>query len=151
MSYFISPVAQETITKLQYLLQNTLYTYAEIVSTLDQESSKELNEELSNVGIKSQVSDPDSNVTTDKNMDSKSINMEEFIAERVERLGVLNDQIQAHVDLLPDSSITREQIESTISILDTECVKTANELELLYAEYDKIYNKLKDAINLKHS
>uniref|UniRef100_A0A3B0MIZ3 Uncharacterized protein n=1 Tax=Theileria annulata TaxID=5874 RepID=A0A3B0MIZ3_THEAN len=144
LSYFIC-------CGLQYLLQNTLYTYAEIISTLDQEFSKELNDELSNLGMKSQVSDPDSNATPDKNLDSKINNMDDFIEERVERLYVLDEQIQSHIDLLPDSSITRDEINSTISALDSECEKSANELGRLFTEYDKIYNKLKDTINLNYS
>ncbi|UKJ87833.2 hypothetical protein MACJ_000273 [Theileria orientalis] len=147
MSSFISPVAKENITKLQYLLQNTLYTYAEIISSLGIESSKDLNDALSSAGSKSQVGDGDSNFNSRDNLRSGNKLDINFISEKVERLGILNDQIQSHVDLLPDSSVSREELLERIEIVNKECERVSKEIELLFTKYDNIYNELKECLN----
>ncbi|UKK00245.2 hypothetical protein MACK_000315 [Theileria orientalis] len=147
MSSFISPVARENITKLQYLLQNTLYTYAEIISSLGIESSKDLNDALSGAGSKSQVGDSDSNVNSRDNLKPGNKLDMNFISEKVERLGILNDQIQSHVDLLPDSSVSREELLQRIEIVNKECERVSKEIEVLFKKYDNIYTELKESLN----
>nr|PVC52363.1 hypothetical protein MACL_00000835 [Theileria orientalis] len=131
MSSFISPVARENITKLQYLLQNTLYTYAEIISSLGFESSKDLNDTGSSAGSKSQVGDGDSSANSRDSFKAGNKLDMNFISEKVERLGILNDQIQSHVDLLPDSSLSREELLQRIDIVNKECERVSEEIELL--------------------
>ncbi|AFZ80234.1 hypothetical protein BEWA_030870 [Theileria equi strain WA] len=145
MSTFISPVAKECITKIQYLLQNTLFTYAEIVSSLSPEAGAELNEGLSNIGvIPPEGTEAPTNLNENKDVDSTSAPF--AISEKVDRLVTLNSQLQMCVDSLPDSSLSKDELKIKIAILDEECQNASQELKSLYQELDSAYKIIKQGL-----
>ncbi|CDR95769.1 hypothetical protein, conserved [Babesia bigemina] len=113
MCAFIAPVADDAVTKLQNLIQNTLYSVADITLTLAPEKAREFQEECARVGVK--LPAEGAAPTADSEAAPEGAQAEETcdnaapgsIMDRVNRLGLLNDHVQATIDELPDLRTSR--------------------------------------------
>ncbi|ORM39665.1 Cell cycle control protein 50C [Babesia sp. Xinjiang] len=152
MCAYIAPVADDPVTKLQNLLQNTLYSFADITITLAPEKARQFREECAKIGVNIQESaggnDPAGAETVEPNpSDQSKPAVPGSLEDRVTRLGMLNDHIQATVDDLPDLRVTKEQIVKEIELLHEECERAATELRTLYGEFDAAFQILRTQRN----
>ncbi|KAK1442044.1 hypothetical protein BgAZ_400740 [Babesia gibsoni] len=150
MSAFISPPADDPITKLQNLLQNTLFSFADITVTYAPEQFKELEEECIKHGIQLTETKDDmaiDQLQSDANEGDEPQKIPESLVDRVERLGQLNDHIQATVDDLPDTGVSKEEVLSQVKLLNEECNRASEELISLYKEFDMAFQMLRNHMN----
>ncbi|KAK1934790.1 hypothetical protein X943_001528 [Babesia divergens] len=163
MSAFISPVADDPITKLQNLLQNTLYSFADVTITLAPEKFQALEKELKEQGITLPEGFNDAATLASSSVEADGIAAGPpapgSIMDRVERLGELNDHVQATVDDLPDStkskvgvtfnsnnSFIQEEVMSHVKQLYDECQRATVEIETLYFELVEALETLREYV-----
>ncbi|GFE53757.1 large ribosomal protein subunit processing, putative [Babesia ovis] len=152
MCAFIAPVADDPVTKLQNLLQNTLHSFADITITLGPEKAEEFRQECLKLGITLPEGEenPEPTAGSPVDQDGNATNAPSAsgsIQDRVARLGILNDHIQATVDDLPDLRVPREQIAAEVKLLNEECQRAADELRTLYKQFDTAFNTLREHLN----
>ncbi|GBE59666.1 large ribosomal subunit processing protein, putative [Babesia ovata] len=153
MCAFIAPVADDAVTKLQNLMQNTLYSIADITFTLAPEKAREFQEECARQGVELPAEGAAPPAAAEAA--SESTPAEETydnaapgsIMDRVNRLGLLNDHFQATIDELPDLRTTREQVVNDVKLLHEECERAGEELKSLYAEFDSAFRLLRTQID----
>ncbi|KAK2197333.1 hypothetical protein BdWA1_000332 [Babesia duncani] len=108
MASSTSPVADDPITRLQYMLQNTLYSFVDIVTTLTPQVAQEFKTELAQFGLSTEVLDGRNGLS-----DENPLSSHQGISARVESIGALNDQIQATISQLPNSDVGKVSIKRT--------------------------------------
>eukprot|EP00371_Babesia_bovis_P001832 XP_001610479.1 hypothetical protein [Babesia bovis T2Bo] len=108
----MAPPADDPVNKLQNLLQNTLYSFADITITLAPEKAQEFKQQCANLGITlpEEPKESESNVSKPEEQDNSTPEVPlnaGSITDRVNRIGILNDHIQATVNELPDMKVTK--------------------------------------------
>lgn len=150
MSTFISPVADDAVTKLQNLLQNTLYSFADVTITLAPEKFQALEKELKEHGITLPEGFNDVATAVSSSVEADGIAAGPpapgSIMDRVERLSELNDHIQVTVDDLPDSTKSKEEVMSHVRQLYDECQRASEEIETLYFELIDALDPLREYV-----